>query len=180
MYNEGRGVATDPSRALALLREAADQRNPRALFHLGVMAEYGRGGVARNFALAAELYREASDFALPEALHYLAMLHASGRGVRKNTPQALVLLQRAAELGFAPAMLRLGEMYADGDGVTLDYAQGARLVHSRSSCGAGRRIRARGREATAAGAGPTAWRTQKSLCGRKSARSACAFACDRA
>ncbi|KAJ0407681.1 hypothetical protein ATCC90586_001863 [Pythium insidiosum] len=123
LYNEGRGVPQNPARALALLQEAAGLRNPRALFHLGVMVEYGRGGAPRNFSLAAELYREASGYLLPEALHYLALLHASGRGVPKNTPQAVQLLGRAAELGFAPAMLRLGEMYADGDGVALDYTQ---------------------------------------------------------
>jgi uncharacterized protein len=125
LVNTGRGVERDPPRALKLLREATarpDAAHPRALFHLGVMLEYGHGGVARDATRAAQLYEAASDRHVLDATYYLALLHAAGRGVPKNTVRASQLLTRAADAGHAAALLRLGEMHADGEGgVAMDY-----------------------------------------------------------
>lgn len=122
LYSEGRCVSQDIDRAVTLLRDAVDRHdNPHAMFHLGTMYEYGRG-VERDPRRAAELYTRAHERHVLDATYYLALLYGSGRGVRKNSKEALRLLNAAADRGHATAMLRLGEIHADGDsGVTIDY-----------------------------------------------------------
>lgn len=124
LYNEGSGVGEDPTRSLALLRDASSQQNGYALFYLGVMFEYGRGGVTRNFTMAAKLYEQASAHNVPGALYYLGLLFAAGRGRPQSLSRAITLIQKAAEMQYAPAMMRLAEMHINGEGCGIDYSIG--------------------------------------------------------
>jgi TPR repeat protein len=49
-----------------------------------------------------------------EAMTALGLLYAQGLGVIKNDCMAMRLFERAAELGFAPAMINLATLYARG------------------------------------------------------------------
>lgn len=48
------------------------------------------------------------------------MLIERGQGTARNDAEAAKWYDRAAEQGFAPAQARLGVLYSEGKGVTLD------------------------------------------------------------
>jgi uncharacterized protein len=50
----------------------------------------------------------------------LGIMFSTGRGVTKDSAQAVSWFRQAAELGHASAQFALGGLYARGDGVTRD------------------------------------------------------------
>jgi hypothetical protein len=50
-------------------------------------------------------------------------MYANGRGVPKDSAEAVKWCRKAAEQGLAAAQNNLGDMYANGDGVPKDYAE---------------------------------------------------------
>ena len=66
---------------------------------------------------------------VPEAIRELGLLYTCGCGgiIIKNRKKAAKLFKRAAELGDAESMSRLGDAYMDGDGVKQDQGKAAQL-----------------------------------------------------
>ncbi len=54
------------------------------------------------------------------AQNNLGMLYVYGRGVEKNTEEAMKWLQKSADQGSASAKINLGVLYASGDGVNMN------------------------------------------------------------
>ena len=61
MYNNGEGVDKDEPKAVVWYLKSADQDNDLAQYGLGVMYEYGLGGLAKDANEAYEWYRRAAD-----------------------------------------------------------------------------------------------------------------------
>jgi len=58
----------------------------------------------------------------PVALFYIAMMFEDAQGLPENFPQAMLLYQRAADSGYAPAQNNLGVMYETKAGAERNYA----------------------------------------------------------
>jgi len=86
MYDYGRGVPRDTTKALKWYRRAADQGIPDAQHNLGLMYYYGQG-VRQNYTEAARWYRRAADQGMPESQVNLGIMYYNGQGV----PQDYVL-----------------------------------------------------------------------------------------
>ncbi|CCI44050.1 unnamed protein product [Albugo candida] len=123
MYNDGVFVQRDEVKALQLLKEAAKMQNAHAFVHLGMMQEYGRGGLESNFSEAMMYYELGREHQIAEAIYNIALMKAAGRGCAKNIDFAKQLLEEAATLSYAPAMYRLGQMLTtvDNGSQTVDY-----------------------------------------------------------
>ncbi len=109
-YDEGLGVAVNPSLAAAWLHRAADLGHLLAKHNLGNAYADGRG-VSQSDAMAVYWWRdpaEAGD-AIPQ--FRLARMYEDGRGVAKDPLLALEWYRRSAERGHGPAreaLTRLG------------------------------------------------------------------------
>jgi TPR repeat protein len=102
----GKGAAPDLNRGLALIEKAAAKNHPAALYQLGTI--YDNGDFARqNTAKAAELIAGAARARYWQAEYWMGVAYEVGRGVARNRPSALALLDRAAGDGQAgmPQML---------------------------------------------------------------------------
>lgn len=71
------------------------QKDAHAALLLGIMMEEGKG-VAANPQRAAELYARAADAGMPQAQHRLALQYYQGKGVAKDSLQAMMWLHIAS------------------------------------------------------------------------------------
>ena len=66
---------------------------------------------------------------------YLGLMYRDGLGVPQDYAQALKLLLKAANRGYAPAQYYLGAMYSNGQGVSRDYGSSATLYRAAAEQG---------------------------------------------
>jgi hypothetical protein len=73
---------------------------------------------------------------VPEATTFLGDSYRYGHfGLVKSDKKAAKIMKRAVELGDVDAMVRLGEMYDDGEGVKLDRKKAERLFRAAADRG---------------------------------------------
>jgi len=70
--------------------------------------------------MAAEYYLKAANMGDARAQCNYAIMCKTGKGVKKNTAEAIIWIRKSAENGYYRAQAILGEMYHDGDGVYKD------------------------------------------------------------
>jgi TPR repeat protein len=115
------GIKQDYGKAYKLIKLAADQDLPIAVYVLGQMYDIGIH-VAQNRKRAIEYYRKASDLGSPEALHDLGWSYLEGKGVRKNIAEGIRFITLAAEsYDYAPAQHSLGVFFHDGKFARRNY-----------------------------------------------------------
>jgi TPR repeat protein len=124
LFNQGLGVAQDPTKAAEWYRLAAQQGDPHALSSLGLMAIDGRG-MEKNPAQGLAWLEQAAAKGDPSASHNLALL-LMGSGTPENLLRAVELLRKAAESEIGDAQHALGVLYLRGRGVSRDAAEAAR------------------------------------------------------
>lgn len=108
-YDGGRGVLRDFEEARKWYRRAAEGGHAEAQNSVGSMLqEDGR------FADAIGWYEKAAAQGHPRATNSLGLLHDLGRGVPQDRRKGFEFYTRAAELGWAEAMLNIGVMYGAG------------------------------------------------------------------
>src|SRR5690606_15490004 len=75
--------------------------------------------------------REAAEAGNAEAQYQLALLYYLGRGgIAEDHAAAAEWFGRAAKQGHAKATMRLGDLYAKGQGVPQDYERARELLRS--------------------------------------------------
>jgi uncharacterized protein len=106
-------------RAVALFQLAAMSHYGRALHHLGLMHEAGRGGLKQDWSAALELQRRAHEAGEPLGTHALGWHLQAGRGVSKsaeNDAKAVQLLLMSEAKGVAASTNLLGWLHQEGRG----------------------------------------------------------------
>ena len=138
-YSEEKGTELDFAEAFRLYTLAAEQGNALAMADLGWAykasegTEYDRGLSDQWYeqaAAAMEEYIAANPEAMDIAVYYysLAQRYFNASGVERDYDKAIELTQRAADMGFAPAISRIGEVYDSGSyGIEQDYAKAMEL-----------------------------------------------------
>lgn len=108
-YKNGIGVDKDPFWASKYYDMAAQKGSADACRELGVILLNNKQATdaARYFKMGAERNDLACTF-------YYGMLLCEGKGVKKDTTQGVICMQKAADAGFANAQLYLGKAYYDG------------------------------------------------------------------
>jgi hypothetical protein len=148
MYQNGRGVKANRSKAVEWYEKAAAQANKQSISRLGLMranedrfvktlsrAEkgdpesqymlgdmYTKGvGVGTDSSQAIEWYGKSASQRYAKAEYNLGLIYYDGIGTRKNNATALEWFTRAAEQNHAAAQYYLGKMYAGGQGTKINY-----------------------------------------------------------
>jgi TPR repeat protein len=123
---------SDPERAFALLKEAADSGHVGAIERLGrICLEATPPDAACAFA---RLERAARDGRV-SARTLLGWMHAEGIGGKIDLARAAQYYREAAQLGEASASNNLGELYEKGRGMAKD--EGKAFEHYLSAAGSG-------------------------------------------
>jgi TPR repeat protein len=122
-------------KALALLQAGADKGDARSQYLLGLVFNWLGASDANNrmnafYQEAALLFRRASVQDYLPAQHMLGMYYFEGKGLANDDDQAVSWVDKAAERGYAPAQVTLGEWYA-GNHTSHDPEQ-ARLWYERA------------------------------------------------
>lgn len=105
--------------ALLMLLPLAQQGEPEAEYHLGILYEYGLG-VERDDGEAFKWYRRAAERGHAPAQYGLGLMYFDGRGTGSDATAAAEWMARAAEQGYAPAQYGLGLLRFNGVGVERD------------------------------------------------------------
>lgn len=126
-YSEGVEAfsAKDFPRALAEFRQGAENRNVEAQYRYGDMLLTGVGRPGADIAKAdiesgVAWIRKSADGGSPLGMARLGELYLTGRGVAKDSGEALKWLSAAAGRGHPGAASALGVMYLEGLAVPKD------------------------------------------------------------
>lgn len=115
-YEYGKGVKKDQIEAVKWYRKAADQGNADAQFWLGTAYSNGKG-LAKDDNEAVKWFRKAADQGHRPAQMFLELLTVPFTELFKTSEQD------AAEKGDPEAQFNLGRKYAEGKGVSQNYAE---------------------------------------------------------
>lgn len=115
-YGRGEGVPQNLSKALELIRGAAEKNSPDGAYYLGLIYTTGTG-VPKNEAQAVLFFDTAADQGHPAAQYMLGSMISQGKGgIDVNLPSALSYFWHAADSGYPPAEFALGHAYQMGLG----------------------------------------------------------------
>lgn len=120
-YRDAHGVERDYAKALDYFQQAAELEDPIGLLNLGLAYEYGHG-VEIDAQKAYQLYQDARDLGSYYAHFTLGNLLASGKLGQSAWEEAIAHWEQAAEYRIRQALIRLGDAYRDGTGVTPNRA----------------------------------------------------------
>ena len=98
MYEKGRGVEQNNTKAVRWYRKAAKQGDAKAQNNLGWMYEYGKG-VAQNDTEAVRWYRKAAEQGYILAQTNLGLRYEYGKGVAQSDTEALKWYKKARKNG---------------------------------------------------------------------------------
>ena len=118
-YNKGGGVKQDMKKAGEEDQKAAEQRDSKAQFNLGLRYYKGEG-VPQDKQKAAECFQKAAEQGHAKAQNQIGFMYAKGEGVQQDMKKAVEWYQKAAEQGHILAQFNLAISYDDGDGVPQD------------------------------------------------------------
>jgi SEL1 protein len=107
------------SEGVALLQEAANQKNPDAMFLLAEMNFYGNFSHPRNYSEAFRRYKDLSALdSNSSAQHMVGFMHATGLGnaVERDQAKALLYHTFAAEAGNIKSQMTVAYRYYTGIG----------------------------------------------------------------
>lgn len=104
MYANGETVNVDYQQAAYWFGKAAAQEFPPALYRLGEMHYFGRGGLTRNLQRALGLFQAAAQRGDSDAQVNLAVLYGTGEGVTLDTGLARHWLGQARRVGHELAL----------------------------------------------------------------------------
>jgi hypothetical protein len=119
LFESGRGVRRDNSKALEWYRRAAEGGFAPAQHDLGVRCENGFG-LPKDPVEAAKWYLLAAQQGYPPSQTNLGYLYKKGLGVPQDNVKAFAWYTKAAEQGDVMAQYNLGAMLAQGLGVAKD------------------------------------------------------------
>ena len=123
-------IASEPSRALPILLELANEGSLLSMYFLGDTCLYGRG-IQLDVEGGLSWLGKAASGGLIEAAYALAF-HYRTNG---ETDRAKVELLKLGERGFSPAWHTLAKMYYYGNGVEKDKFQAVEYWKRAEACG---------------------------------------------
>jgi TPR repeat protein len=121
MYQNGQECMADEAKALTWYEKAAGQKQPYALFNLGVLYANGTGGVEHDQFRSYEFFLEAATREVPPAMYETALMLEKGLGCIQNYSEAAFWYEEAAKRGHREAFNNLGVLYKEGHGVEQDH-----------------------------------------------------------
>ena len=121
MYQLGLGVEVDHLKAYSLYEKAVAQKQPYALYNMGLLYDGGLGGVKQDPIKAHELFLESAIAGVPQAQYQVALQFERGISCIQNYSEAAFWYEEAAKRGHMEAFNNLGVLYKEGMGVEQNY-----------------------------------------------------------
>jgi TPR repeat protein len=133
LYRVGSGVVKNQDESFRLYKIAADKNNSDA--YIGLALAYFNGeGVPINFSEGIVYLQKAVDANLPAGKHFMGDIKINGKyGQQIDKAQGLNLLKESAERNYPPALLQLGRIYENGDGVAPSIDEARKLYAKAAS-----------------------------------------------
>ena len=141
MYSKGEGVDESDPEAIQWYRKAADrakkQKRSDLTYFFGIAAIRSRSpDIFEAKRRAASNYLEAANLGHGIAQFNLGLMYYRGMaGFASDEAEAVYWFRKSAEQGNADAQLKLGEMYALGMGVPVDYVEAVRWISEAAELG---------------------------------------------
>ena len=121
--------AGDFATALALAEPLAEAGDPVAGNVMGLLHEFGDGGVAIDTARAVAYFEAAAATGYPNAQYNLGIILLDGiDGIAPDPERSFALMHAAHEQGFALATFELAMRHWDGLGTPVDTVEARRLM----------------------------------------------------
>lgn len=116
MYCNGEAVNVDYQQAAYWFGKSAAQSFPPALYRLGEMHKFGKGGLQHNPAMARHLFESAAELGDADAQMNLAIMLASGEESETDVAQARNWMDRAEQGGHGDVSVWRDLLDANGPG----------------------------------------------------------------
>ncbi|MGB5261921.1 MAG: tetratricopeptide repeat protein [Gammaproteobacteria bacterium] len=150
MYQNGRGVQADRSKAIEWFKKAAAQGESKSISRLKLMqanatrfgktaSEASKGdkgslydlgnmymeGVGTNidYSKAIASYEQSASLGHIKSAYKLGLIYHEGSGVKQDSKRAFRWFRQAANAGYPAAQYYLGKLYAEGAGVGKNQAE---------------------------------------------------------
>lgn len=133
-YQNGWGIAADPTAAFRHMKAAADGGDPRAQWNVGMMLLNG-DGVAQNPVVARQYVRQSAEGGHIDGMISMAVMLALGQGGAVDGAGSRRWYARAADAGSAHALRGLGMMLLIGEGGPADPVTGAAYLDLAAKAG---------------------------------------------
>ena len=125
---------------MRLLEGSAEKQCTRALYDLGIIYEYGKFGIEKDFAKAIKYYEKGAALDDATCMTILGVLLVDSDEIAHDDSRAFQLFSKAASKGDAMAYDNLGNCYKFGigteanlDKATECYAKAAELKKKRNN-----------------------------------------------
>jgi TPR repeat protein len=119
LYNNGRGVPQDYTKAAQWYEKAAILGDMKAQYHLGALYANGRG-VPQDYPKAHLWQEKAAVQGYVLGQYNLGTMYEDGRGVPQDYTKARQWYEKAAAQGDAGSQFQLGGLYFGAKGVSRD------------------------------------------------------------
>ena len=119
LYDEGIGCKKDYFKSFEYFNKAFNAGYKKAAMNVAYAYLFG-AGCAQNYKKALDMLREAVNGGIQEANYYAGLCFEYGLSVEKDMDKALELYGIAQQAGFAPAMLRIGQICDPYYGIGID------------------------------------------------------------
>ena len=134
-YRHGWGIRPDAALSLELAHYSSRKGSRYGQYVLGLIYQYGRGGVAQDDAQAVVFYRLAAAQGLDEAQCKLAYMYHYGEGIVQDHPEAWRFYRLAAAQGYPAALYNVARCHECGQGVPANKAEAIRLYRRALAAG---------------------------------------------
>jgi len=135
MYRDGLGTSPDVARSRAWYYVAARNGDARAQHEIGLLYRYA-DAFPTSSEEAAYWFRKSADQGVPESFNELAILALyPDQDQEKEPGKALEYFARAADIGFAPALANMADLYFDGIGTPKDHDRAKALYLEAAKAG---------------------------------------------
>lgn len=112
----GDELEPDYPKAISILKNLVNQKEPSAFYYLGRIYELG-DGVKSDLYRAVELYRHGAELLDANSMNALGLLYENGKCVVKSLKDATFWYQKAAKLEHVDSMMHLANIYCNGIGL---------------------------------------------------------------
>jgi len=117
-YFNGNGVAKSTPKTEEWLKEAIKLKYHKAIFELALLYRYGHVK-GKDIKDSVQLYLKACELKIPEGHYQLGEIYEN----EHSNVQAFAHYEKAAKLGHAPSIEKVGDCYYAGIGVEINYSK---------------------------------------------------------
>ncbi|NLC24757.1 MAG: hypothetical protein GX776_09895 [Oxalobacter sp.] len=135
LYENGQGVEKNPGQARRWLQSAVTLGSPSAIARMDAQDSATQINALSDPKLSPEVFRKANELNDALSQYWIGHAYLTGRGLKKDTDQAWVWLNKASQQGNAFAQYDLSYLYPMGEGVRPEYQSAVALIQTAAASG---------------------------------------------